>query len=170
MRNSRLTLALILVAGTLPVACSRDEATPAGETAATAEMAPVPTGDSLTGPVALDAPDQAQRPERIYYDLMEFDWYARGEPLVHEGTAYDVAGSGPVALDARTLERVGEYSGVDVYRRDGDTHVYVPVYDGWWLGFAPGAAVPTADAAAGVASDSVAPDTSVAAGDTLAAR
>lgn len=72
---------------------------------------------------------------RIYYDLTRFDWYARGEPLVHDQFAYQPAGT-PVAADLVEMERAGEYQGVEYYRRQGDGQsLYVPVYDGYWLAF-----------------------------------
>ena len=74
---------------------------------------------------------------RIYYDLTRFEWYARGEPLVHDQLPYQPAGT-PVAADLAELERAGEYQGVEYYHRQGDDQsLYVPVYDGYWLAFRP---------------------------------
>lgn len=131
LRIPRLLLAGIIGAGTFPTAGCRE---PGAEPAAGVEA--VGSADSISGP-AQEPSDAAARPERIYHDLTRFDWYARGEPLVHEGRSYGLDGDGPVALDARTLERVGEYGGVEYYHRDSDARLYVPVYDGYWLGFAP---------------------------------
>ncbi len=136
MRISRLALAGVLAVGTLPVAscaANDDEDQPAPvETADT-------SADSVSGPVTAAPPDSAARPDRIYYDLTRFEWYARGEPLVFDGVFYK-AGGDIEPIDARTVERVGEYAGVDVYRRGADRRLYVPVYDGYWLGFDPLAA------------------------------
>lgn len=132
LRFPRLLLAGIIGAGTLPTAACRE---PVADHAPGAEA--VVSADSVSGPAPVQPPDAAARPERIFHDLTRFDWYARGEPLVHEGRSYALDVHGPVALDARTLRRVGEYGGVDYYQRDTDARLYVPVYDGYWLGFAP---------------------------------
>lgn len=138
MRISRLALAAVLAAGTLPVAaCAEDApAADADDVAAAAASSGGAPADSVSGPSPAVPPDAAARPDRIYYDLTRFDWYAHGEPLVFDSMPYEPDGR-PVALDARTLERVGAYDGVDVYRRGSDTHLYVPVYDGYWLAFEP---------------------------------
>jgi hypothetical protein len=77
-------------------------------------------------------------PPRIYYNLTRFEWYARGEPLQFEGREYVQSGA-PLPLSASALLRVGEYAGVDLYARaEGDSvrmHVYIPVFEGFWLGF-----------------------------------
>lgn len=139
MTSTRATvLALVVTAGTLPVACGRDDGTVAEEQATPAlEIDALADADSLSGPpTGAEPADAEERPDRVYYVLTEFDWYARGEPIVLDGTAHTVAGD-PLRMDARTLERSAEYGGVDVYRRAGDPNVYVPVYDGYWLPFAP---------------------------------
>jgi hypothetical protein len=134
----------------LPVACGRtgepvreEQIAPAAEVGATA------ASDSLSGPPA-EAADPETRPDRVYYVLTEFDWYARGEPIVLEGTSYTVSGD-PARIDARALERVAEYGGVDLYRRSGDANLYVPVFEGYWLTFAPEPGAPPAAAPADTA-------------------
>lgn len=90
-----------------------------------------------TSPAAAVAPREQLARDRIYYDLTRFEWYARGEPLVRDGVAYQPAGL-PIALSLRELERIGEFEGVEYYRRAGDAdHLYVPVFDGYWLAFRP---------------------------------
>ena len=129
-------LALVAVTGTLPLACG-SEAEPAQEerVAPAAEVAlPLPR-DSFSGP-ATEPADADAMPDRVYFVLTEFDWYARGEPIVLEGTSYTVDDD-PIRIDARTLERVGEYRGVELYGRDGDTNLYGPVFDGYWRPFVP---------------------------------
>lgn len=135
LRIPRLLLAGIVAAGTLPTAACRDrgaDAAPAPE--------PVVSADSVSGPAPAQPPDAAARPERIFHDLTRFDWYARAEPLVHEGRSYTLGADGPLSLDARTLRRAGTYGGVDYYERAEDGRLYVPVYDGYWVGFAPSSA------------------------------
>lgn len=134
-------LALALAAGTLPLACSSgDEPLREERTVPATEMAAPLTTDSFSGPSTAPADAEAM-PDRVYYVLTDFDWYARGEPVVLEGTSYTVAGD-PIRIDARTLERVAEYGGVELYRRNGDAHLYVPVFSGYWLGFAPDPSAP----------------------------
>jgi hypothetical protein len=72
----------------------------------------------------------------IYYTLTGFDWYARGQPLVHEGRPYESAGM-PVNASLTEMQKAGEYQGVEYYSRAGDTAtLYVPVYEGYWQSFA----------------------------------
>ena len=73
---------------------------------------------------------------RIYYTLTSFDWYARGEPLVHDGRAYAPEGM-PVSASLADMSKAGDYHGVEFYVRSGDPDpvVYVPVYDGYWQRF-----------------------------------
>jgi hypothetical protein len=76
---------------------------------------------------------------RIYFTLTDHEWYARGQPLLHEGTQYSASGR-IVAAAAPEMEHVGDYEGVDYYsRRDEDAHVlYVPVFQGYWQPFRAG--------------------------------
>ncbi|HEX6133457.1 MAG TPA: hypothetical protein VFZ24_05825 [Longimicrobiales bacterium] len=98
---------------------------------------------------------------RIYYTLTSYEWYARGEPLLHDGGAYRPEGM-PVSASLTEMSRAGEFSGVEYYVRDGDPAgtVYVPVFQGYWQAFrldpsapatpaddAPSAAVPDSTAA-----------------------
>lgn len=75
---------------------------------------------------------------RIYYTLTDHEWYARGEPLLHDSRAYQPAGM-PVSASATEMELVGEYHGVDYYvRREDASHaLYVPVFEGYWQSFRP---------------------------------
>ncbi|HUF50595.1 MAG TPA: hypothetical protein VMN60_07180 [Longimicrobiales bacterium] len=73
--------------------------------------------------------------DRIYYTLTEHEWYARGEPLLHEGRAFSPSGM-PLAASLPDMERAGEYRGVEFYRRAGmDDALFVPVYRGYWQVF-----------------------------------
>ena len=120
----------VLVCGTA-VACGAEE-DPA------VSAAPVAAADSSAGPDSTFAsePDRVLLPaDRIYYTLTAHEWYARGEPLVHEGRSFNPAGM-PVAASLSEMERVGEYQGVEYYRRTGDdTTLFVPVYRGYWQVF-----------------------------------
>jgi hypothetical protein len=78
---------------------------------------------------------------RIYYTLTSHEWYARGEPLVHEGRTYRPGGM-PVAASLTDMTRLGEFRGVEYYHRAGDTAaVYVPVFEGYWQTFRTDSAV-----------------------------
>lgn len=102
-------------------------------------------GDSVFDP----AEDVVTLPtSRIYYTLTSYDWYARGEPLVHEGRPYEPEGM-PVGASLTDMTKAGEYQGVEFYVRGGDTGaVYVPVFDGYWQLFRadPSAVATPADA------------------------
>ena len=119
----------ILVATLVLVACDVR-----GNGSDTMEAAVVP---------ALDAPEPKPaaplHPGNIFYDLTRFEWYARGEALLHDSIAFDPLG-GPVPLPLAELEHVGNYQGVDFYQHrsaaDRDAVRYVPVYEGYWLRFA----------------------------------
>jgi hypothetical protein len=95
-------------------------------------------GDVATSaPVQDDTPAAAPRPPRIYYDLTDFEWYAMGRPLVHDGHTYEV-GRNAARIDMATLTLLGEYQGVDYYQRareDADSVLYVPVFEEFWLPF-----------------------------------
>jgi hypothetical protein len=83
-----------------------------------------------------DETEDRTRPPRVYHDLTRHDWYARGEPLMHEGRSYPQSGA-PAAIRGARLELAGEYGGVDYYRLPGDPRdaLYVPVYESYWLPF-----------------------------------
>ncbi|MBR9989025.1 MAG: hypothetical protein KFH98_04670 [Gemmatimonadetes bacterium] len=114
--------------------------------------------DSVFDPVD----DQVNLPTAsIYYTLTSYDWYARGEPLVHAGRPYEPDGM-PLNVPLTEMQKAGEYQGVDYYTRATDfgPAVYVPVYEGYWQMFSadPSAVALPADDAAGVA-DPAAADT-----------
>jgi hypothetical protein len=73
---------------------------------------------------------------RIYYTLTDHEWYARGEPLMHDNVAFHAAGM-PVGASVDQMEHVGDYQGVEYYHRPGDARqaLYVPVYEGYWQPF-----------------------------------
>lgn len=131
-----------------------------------AEPEPVdspPPADSIAAD-SVFAPDEDQinlPTASIYYTLTSFDWYARGEPLIHTGRSYEPDGM-PVNIPLTDMQKVGEYHGVEYYTRAADPSpaVYVPVYEGYWQMFSmdPSAAVIPADDAAGV-DDPAAADT-----------
>jgi hypothetical protein len=131
----RRSLAAVAVAGTLVLAgCDRlspedGEATSSSEPVALESRA---ADDTAAGPVASEP-----MPERIYFDLTRYDWYARGEPLVHSETRYE-AGGDVVAAPLSAMRKVGDYQGVDVYGASDatdDSTLYVPVHPGYWLPF-----------------------------------
>lgn len=129
--------ALLLI--TLLAACGAAE----GDVAATASA---DTNAAATLPPV--APEAGERlpADRIYYDLTRFEWYARGEPLLHDGVGYQPAGM-PLAALASEMKLLGEYEGVEYYRRESDDGLlFVPVFDGYWLAFrATGQALVQAD-------------------------
>jgi hypothetical protein len=139
--HGRLPLALLALAGTFTAAaCGRDE-DPVAERPAPAvsavSAAAEPDGDSAS---IFMAPEDTRDdlPPTIYYDLTRFEWYARGEPLVHEGRAY-MPGGALFSAGASAMEQVGQFGGVDYYRQAGaDVEtLYVPVFERYWLGFRP---------------------------------
>lgn len=106
-----------------------------------------PGADSADAPIAADsiAADSVFEPaedvvtlptSRIYYTLTSYDWYARGEPLIHDGRPYTPEGM-PVHASLDDMGRAGDYQGVEYYVRTGDPApaVYVPVFDGYWQRF-----------------------------------
>jgi hypothetical protein len=136
------TFALVALAG-----CERaaeDAAEPDDAAAASGGA----TGDVASGAAAATAailadstytPDTVMQtlPEiRIYHTLTDTDWYARAEPLRHDSLAYAPAGA-PVAAPLGDMEQVGEYGGVEYYRRRGieEPVLYVPVFQGYWQPF-----------------------------------
>src|SRR5690606_3341864 len=129
-------LALVAVTGTLPLACG-SEAEPAQEerVAPAAEVAlPLPR-DSFSGP-ATEPADADAMPDRVYFVLTEFDWYARGEPIVLEGTSYTVDDD-PIRIDARTMEHVVAYRGGSRCGSVGDRNRSFPGFDRFCLTFVP---------------------------------
>jgi hypothetical protein len=81
-------------------------------------------------------------PDRIFYNLSSYEWYAHGEPLHWDDRDWDMAG-GPIPLATEAMTLVGEYQGVDVYVVAAEdsvgsvTLVYIPVSEGFWLPFEP---------------------------------
>ncbi len=78
-------------------------------------------------------------PDDIYYDLQQFDWYRRGEPLQANGEPYTLAGA-PVRVADAAMDSAGDYQGVAYYRAragtEGDVDaVYVPVFPHYWQTF-----------------------------------
>jgi hypothetical protein len=88
--------------------------------------------DSIYTPAGLETLPEA----RIYHTLTDHEWYARAEPLQHDGVPYEPAGA-PIAVSLPEMEQVGAYRGVDYYRRVQDPApvLYVPVFQGWWQPF-----------------------------------
>jgi hypothetical protein len=73
---------------------------------------------------------------KIYYTLTTHEWYARGEPLMHEGRAYRPGGM-PISVSLDEMTQVGEFQGVEYYARQGENMaaLYVPVFEGYWQTF-----------------------------------
>jgi hypothetical protein len=91
--------------------------------------------EPAAGPSAI--PPSEPLPARIYFQLTDYDWYARGEPLVYASASYRAA-RGVIAAPTSAMRKVGEYHGVDVYTNAGadtDSAVYVPVFPGYWQAF-----------------------------------
>jgi hypothetical protein len=137
----RLPLALLALAGTFTAAaCGRDEDATADPPApAVSAEAAAAELDADTASIFMAPGDtRDDLPPTIYYDLARFEWYARGEPLVHEGRAYTPAGA-LFSAGASAMEQVGQFGGVDYYRQAGADvgTLYVPVFERYWLGFRP---------------------------------
>jgi hypothetical protein len=96
---ARAVTVLVLVAS----ACA-DES---GTELAPAEPAP-PDQISAADPIYEQTPDIETLPEsRIYHTLTDHEWYARAEPLRHEGAPYQPAGL-PIVASLAEMEHVGE--------------------------------------------------------------
>lgn len=108
---------------------------------------PVPaSGEALTAEPGGDeavvggdpAPSEASAgPSELYYDLTAFDWFLRGEPLVHAGGRYEAAGP-PIPMRASELRLLDRYEGVNFYAREGASEgdtVFVPVSERYWIAF-----------------------------------
>jgi len=128
-----LVLALVVASGCKPRPQDVD-----GH-AATEEVAPA--DGTIVDALGAGDPAEAEpatQPAEIHYDLTAYDWYRRGEPLVHAGRSYRPIGP-PVPSPAEPLTQIGSYGGVSYYAVHGgaasaDT-VYVPVFEGFWLRF-----------------------------------
>lgn len=120
-----------VLAALLLAACDRES-----------EPAPEPTVEQLvevpedTVVYVADRDREALPSHRIYYTLTQHEWYARGEPLLHEGRAWHASGM-PVSASTAEMELLGDYQGVEYYARSGDAvaAVYVPVFEGYWQPF-----------------------------------
>jgi hypothetical protein len=128
-------MVLSSVACCLVIACAREE--PALHTAAGEIDAPEITGGVDT--IYTAPPTREDLPSaRIYYTLTDHEWYARGDPLVHENVSYAPGGQ-PVAASLEEMQEAGAYHGVEYYVRHGDERhtLYVPVFEGYWQPFRP---------------------------------
>jgi hypothetical protein len=111
--------------------CARDETT-VPDAAADSAATPL-AGDSFFDP----SEGRVSLPTgSIYYTLTSYDWYARGQPLLHDGRAYTPGGM-PVSASLQEMSKAGTFEGVDYYISTGDAAdaVYVPVFDGYWQRF-----------------------------------
>lgn len=136
-RRIRTSLtALLLTAAACGVQDAAETATPAAEAVDSATTANAGPADS--GYVPLEEAEPQPR-VRLYPTLTDYEWYARGEPLRHEGVAYLPSGA-PVTAATSDMQHAGEYQSVDYYVRAGvaDGVVYVPVYRGYWQPFRAG--------------------------------
>jgi hypothetical protein len=124
-------VALLILASPSAAGCDR-----IGDDSAVAE-APAVEAAAEPGDDSAELPPSEPLPERIYFTLTDYGWYARGEPLVHGDATYRTGG-GVIAAPTSAMRKVGEYQGVDVYTAEGstsDTAVYVPVFPGYWQPF-----------------------------------
>ena len=119
------------------IGCGSDEDASAEPAAQTAAVDTATHSDTTFSP----EPQREVLPaDRIYFNLTQHEWYAKGQPLVHEGRGYMPAGF-PVAASLPEMQRMGEYQGVEYYRRaDADSMLYVPVSRGYWQVFRGGPA------------------------------
>ncbi len=142
---------LLLVLAATFVACSRSEPAPeasgSGADGPAMQSAAATTAEPEPGPAPEETGKRPFRPERIYYDLTAYEWYAQGQPLMADGRGY-MPSDVPLTLPDTPLEKAGEYQGVDYYVEEGAEPpypvVYVPVFEGYWLPFAPVGARPDA--------------------------
>lgn len=118
--------------------------------------------DSLSGDSVFDpSADRVSLPSsRIYYTLTSHEWYARGQPLLHEGRPYEPEGM-PVDASLSDMQKLGDFQGVEYYSLNGDSDpvVYVPVFDGWWQRFrADPSAAPVDTTTVGITAPDSTPD------------
>ncbi|HSJ25284.1 MAG TPA: hypothetical protein VK929_11470 [Longimicrobiales bacterium] len=134
---SRRDLTWAVIAALLTAAgCSRAD----GESEQVAELA-AEAAQTVTADTAVyvgDGPRETLPSNRIYYSLTRHDWYARGEPLLHDGRSYRATGM-PVRADVPEMQPLGDYHGVEYYARPDDSNgaLYVPVFEGYWQPFRP---------------------------------
>lgn len=122
-----------LSATLLAAACSEPDAGDA-EPATASAVNDTATTDSV---FAGDTQEHMLPAARIYHTLTDYEWYARGQPLLHDGRNYALAGA-PVSAPLSEMRQAGDYQGVEFYVRDGDAAgsvLYVPVYRGYWQPF-----------------------------------
>jgi len=129
MSRATGTLISAAVACAVLAACDRDPPRPA----ATAAVNDSTVADSV---FEHDEERVTLPSSRIYYTLTSYDWYARGQPLLHDGRAYTPQGL-PIPASLEEMTRVGEFEGVEYYERAGDSSpaVFVPVFQGYWQQF-----------------------------------
>lgn len=98
--------------------------------------APVTAADSVVSDAVFrDTARETLPTHRIYYTLTSHEWYARGQPLMHDGAPHQPAGA-PVSASAERMTRAGEYEGVEYYTSGDEAGVvYVPVFEGYWQAF-----------------------------------
>jgi hypothetical protein len=135
------------------VNCSRGQAptdAPADATAAatTEQESSAAAGTSVPDAWKPDAERKSLPPDRIYYTLTDYPWYARGEPLLYQGRPHVPAGV-PIAASVEEMQKAGVYEGVEFYtrREDSDSTLYVPVFEGYWLAFRPSLTIGAANVA-----------------------
>jgi hypothetical protein len=155
MATTSLRVLIVLCAAAIAAGCRRTNDDDAGDVASRTAARDAPAEASADAPAVLDTTG-AWRPEQrdvlprseIYYTLTDYDWYAHGEPLLHEGAPYSIAGT-PVAASLGEMAKAGEYGGVVYYMRSGEPEprIYVPVFEGYWLVFRPDTLPPGARAA-----------------------
>jgi hypothetical protein len=125
------TLAAFLVALAAGGCGDREEA------AAAQDGEPAVADGNVTDSVFAPAAEREALPSsRIYYTLTQHEWYARGQPLVHDSRAYHPAGM-PVSASVSEMSPAGDYHGVEYYVRqaDADATLYIPVFEGYWQAF-----------------------------------
>jgi hypothetical protein len=109
-----------------------------GEPAADMEpLEPAPMDQIAAVDPIYEAPKLQTLPEsRIYHTLTDHEWYARAEPLLHNGVAYEPAGM-PIVASLPEMQHIGDYQGVDYYVRldEPGPVLYVPVFQGYWQPF-----------------------------------
>jgi hypothetical protein len=134
---SNRPLAVLLISGSFLLgSCGRANEMNAANGVAEADSAATSVGVEISSEVEQAEPER--QPNRIYYDLMQFVWYARGEPILFENAPYRPRGA-PIRASADRMEKAGEYQGVEFYKADedddADAVIYVPVFEGFWLRF-----------------------------------
>jgi hypothetical protein len=133
--RNRIDIVPCVIVACFLLGCGSDEP----ESQATAAEVEVPEITGGIDTVFTAAPARADLPSaRIYYTLTDHEWYARGDPLMHENTAYSPSGQ-PVSVSLDEMQQAGDYFGVEYYVRPGDERhaLYVPVFEGYWQPFRP---------------------------------